>query len=83
MARTDDISETFDEKGKDGVTHDDIEYLLTEATELQAIYDGVTLWVENTYSYFNVETKVVSQESDVIELLEGIAGLFKEAIGEL
>ena len=43
----------------------------------------MTLWVENTYSYFNVDTKVVSQDSDVIELLEGIAGLFKEAVGEL
>ena len=83
MARVDDLSETFDTLGVEGLKADDVEHLLNEVTELQAIYDGVTLWIENTYAYFNVDPKIVSSESDAIELLEGIAGLFKEAIGEL
>ena len=83
MARVDDISETFDTHGVEGLKADDVEHLLNAVTALQAIYDGVTLWIENTYAYFNVDPKIVSSERDAIELLEGIAGLFKEAIGEL
>jgi hypothetical protein len=80
--RVDEISESFDANGMDGLNHDDVEHLLNEVSELQSIYEGVTLWVENTYSYFKVDTEIVSPESDVIALLEGIAGLFKKAIGE-
>ena len=79
MSRADEISEKFDNEGMSAISKDDVEHLLSEAIELQVIYDDVSLWIENTYSYFGRETSSVSPECVLIDLLEGIARMFKES----
>jgi len=81
MTRVDEISEAFDGEGMSAITEDDVEHILGEAVELQVIYDDVSLWVGNAYVYFDKEPSSVSPDHVLIDLLEGLARMFKDALG--